>query len=126
MKTFISFDGIKIFVGENAKDNDALTQSAYPNEWWMHASDCPGAHVVISYEGDVLPKETKTDAAALAAHYSKARGKGGLTRVDLCRVRDVYGDGAKTYGRVLLDGHVMQLSMFMNKEKNRLERLFLK
>lgn len=121
MKTFISHDGIKIFVGENAKDNDVLTESAYPNEWWMHVSGHPGSHVVISHEGDLLPKETKTDAAALAAHFSKARGQK-MTKVDLCRVRET--TKGKVTGQVYLDGNVMQLTMFMNKEKPRLERLF--
>ena len=123
MKTFTSYDGITIRVGENAKDNDALTESAYPNEWWMHVSGHPGSHVVIEYEGDVVPKETKSDAASLAVHYSKMRGSGQkMTKVDMCRIRDIgYG---RMHGQVYLDGDVVQLTMFMNKEKNRLERLF--
>ena len=125
MKTFTSHDAIKIYVGENAKENDELTESAYPNEWWMHVSGHPGSHVVIGYEGDVIPKETKRDAAALAVHYSKVRGSSQkMTKVDLCRVRDL-GHGRAT-GQVYVDGDVMQLTMFMNKEKNRLERLFTK
>ena len=123
MKTFFSTDGIKIFVGENAKDNDTLTESAYPKEWWMHVSGHPGSHVVIAYEGDLVPKETKTDAAALAVHYSKARGEKKV-KVDLCRVEDVAN--GKAYGQVYLDGDVVQLTMFPNKEKNRLEKLFTK
>lgn len=123
MKTFISTDGIQIFVGENAKDNDALTESAYPDEWWMHVAGHPGSHVVIAHEGDVLPKETKTDAAALAVYFSKGRGEK-VTKVDLCRVRDT--NKGKVAGQVYLDGDIVQLTMFINKEKTRLERLFSK
>ena len=36
MKTYTSVDGIKILVGENAKENDNLTMASYPNEWWMY------------------------------------------------------------------------------------------
>ena len=31
MKTYTSVDGIKILVGENAKENDNLTTASYPN-----------------------------------------------------------------------------------------------
>jgi predicted ribosome quality control (RQC) complex YloA/Tae2 family protein len=123
MKTFVSHDDIKIFVGENAKDNDTLTESSYGKEWWMHVSGHPGSHVVIAHESDVIPKETKTDAAALAVHYSKARGEQKV-KVDLCRVEDVAN--GKATGQVYLDGPVVQLTVFPNKQKNRLERLFQK
>ena len=36
MKTYISYDGIQIKVGENARENDDLTLSSYPREWWVH------------------------------------------------------------------------------------------
>ena len=39
MRTFTSFDGITIKVGEDAKDNDILTESSYPKEWWLHVAD---------------------------------------------------------------------------------------
>jgi predicted ribosome quality control (RQC) complex YloA/Tae2 family protein len=69
----------------------------------------------------VVPKETKTDAAALAVHYSKARGEK-MVKVGLCRVEDVAN--GKATGQVYLDGDVIHLTMFPNKEKNRLEKLF--
>jgi predicted ribosome quality control (RQC) complex YloA/Tae2 family protein len=124
MKTFLSTDGIKIHVGENAKDNDRLTESSYPEEWWLHVAGAPGSHVVVAFEGDVLPKETKRDAAVLAAHYSKAPTSAKMTVVDLCRVKDV-GMG-KAHGQVYLDGEILQLHIFMRREKERLERLLKK
>lgn len=121
MKKFLSTDGIKIFVGENAKENDTMTETANLKEWWMHVTGHPGAHVIIAYEGDVVPKETKSDAAILAVHYSKARSEKKV-KVDMCRVGDV-GSG-KLHGQVYIDGDVLQLTMFPHKEKNRLEKLF--
>ena len=47
MYTYKSLDGIQIKVGQNAKENDDLTFSSYPNEWWMHIDGGPGSHVVI-------------------------------------------------------------------------------
>ena len=66
MKTFTSMDGVNIHVGENAKDNDRLTESSHGREWWMHVAGHPGSHVVIACEDDVVPRETKRDAAVLA------------------------------------------------------------
>ena len=121
MKTFTSVDGVKIYVGENAKDNDRLTESSYPKEWWMHVSGHPGSHVVIACDEDVVPRETKRDAAVLAVHHSKAPPSK-MIKVDLCRVEDL-GMG-RASGQVYLDGEITQLTIFMGKEKGRIERIF--
>jgi predicted ribosome quality control (RQC) complex YloA/Tae2 family protein len=73
MLEYTSHDGIKIQVGQNAKENDQLTMTSDPKHWWMHVSGCPGAHVVVCHEGDQLPKETKRDAAVLAVYHSKTQ-----------------------------------------------------
>ena len=123
MKTYTSFDGIKIKVGENAKENDDLTLSSYPNEWWLHTDGGPGSHVIICHEENTIPKETKRDAAFLAAHHSKASNSK-MVRVNLVRVDQVIKDERiKNHGQVYLDGEVMQLTVFPNKEKSRLDRL---
>ena len=59
MKTYTSQDGIQIKVGESAKENDDLTLSSYPNEWWLHVDGGAGAHVVVCHEGDTLPAEQR-------------------------------------------------------------------
>jgi len=71
--TFVSADGIQIRVGRAASDNDVLScnpEHRDGQDWWMHAAMCPGSHVVIRSHAD-LPSETITDAAVLAAKYSK-------------------------------------------------------
>jgi predicted ribosome quality control (RQC) complex YloA/Tae2 family protein len=121
MKTYISYDGIQIKVGENAKENDDLTLSSYPREWWMHIDGGPGAHVVICHEENTIPKETKRDAALLAVHHSKSTK---MTRVNLVRVDQVIKDDRiKNHGQVYLGGEVIQLTIFPNKERVRLDRL---
>ena len=123
MKTYKSLDGILIKVGENAKENDDLTFSSYPNEWWMHVDGGPGSHVIICHEENTIPKETKRDAALLAVRHSKAVNSK-MVRVNLVRIDQVIKDERiKNHGQVYLDGEVMQLTVFMNKEKERLERL---
>ena len=123
MKTYISHDGIQIKVGENAKENDNLTLSSYPNEWWLHMDGGPGSHVVICHEKDTIPKETKSDAALLAVYHSKPSSTK-MARVNLVRVNQVIKDDRiKNHGQVYLEGQVMQLTIFPNKEKTRLDRL---
>ena len=122
MKTYTSLDGIQIKVGENAKENDSLTLSSYPNEWWMHASGCPGSHVIICHEGDTVSKETKKDAAVLAIHYSKAP-KTRMSLVDMVRVDQIHKYANSKHGEVHLIGDYMTFTIFMNRERDRLERL---
>jgi predicted ribosome quality control (RQC) complex YloA/Tae2 family protein len=123
MKTYISYDGIQIKVGENARENDDLTLSSYPREWWVHVDGGPGAHVVICHEEDTVPKETKRDAALLAIHHSKS-SSAKMVRVNLVRVDQVIKDDRiKNHGQVYLGGEVMQLTVFPNKERIRLDRL---
>lgn len=123
MKTYTSHDGIQIKVGENAKENDDLTLSSYPNEWWLHMDGGPGSHVVICHEKDTIPKETKRDAALLAVYHSKPSSTK-MVRVNLVRVNQVIKDDRiKNHGQVYLEGQVMQLTISPNKEKTRLDRL---
>lgn len=123
MKTYISYDGIQIKVGENARENDDLTLSSYPGEWWVHVDGGPGAHVVICHEEDTVPKETKRDAALLAIHHSKS-SSAKMVRVNLVRVDQVIKDDRiKNHGQVYLGGEVMQLTVFPNKERIRFDRL---
>ena len=123
MKTYISRDGIQIKVGENVKENDSLTLSSYPREWWMHVDGGPGSHVIICHEENTIPKETKRDAALLAIHHSKS-SSAKVVRVNLVRVDQVIKDERiKNHGQVYLDGEVMQLVVFPNKERARLDRL---
>jgi predicted ribosome quality control (RQC) complex YloA/Tae2 family protein len=122
MLEYTSLDGIKIQVGQNAKENDQLTMTSDPKHWWMHVSGCPGAHVVVCHEGDVVPKETKRDAAVLAVYHSKTPNTK-MSPVDLARVDQISKYQKSNHGLVTLEGEVMQLTIFMNKEKLRLDRL---
>ena len=75
-----------ILVGRNNLQNDELTfKMAKKDELWFHAKDIPGSHVVIT--GNLQPSdEVKTDAAELAAYFSKAR-LSNLVQVDMIEVR---------------------------------------
>ena len=84
---YLASDGKTIIlVGRNNLQNEELTfKIARKEELWFHAKDIPGCHVVIS--GNLNPSdEVKTDAAELAAYYSKGR-LSNLVQVDMIEVK---------------------------------------
>ncbi|WP_304949303.1 Rqc2 family fibronectin-binding protein FbpA [Streptococcus sinensis] len=84
---YLATDGQTIIlVGRNNLQNDELTfKMAKRDELWFHAKDIPGSHVVIT--GNLQPSdEVKTDAAELAAYFSKAR-LSNLVQVDMIETR---------------------------------------
>jgi predicted ribosome quality control (RQC) complex YloA/Tae2 family protein len=74
---YISSDGFHMYVGKNNFQNDELTfKFATGNDWWFHAKQIPGSHVVVKAENaEELPDRTFEEAARLAAYYSKGRGQ---------------------------------------------------
>ena len=69
-------DGYTIWIGRNAKSNDIMTKQADKEDMWLHARGVGGSHVVIRMNRQKAdpPKFIIEKAAALAAHYSKAKG----------------------------------------------------
>lgn len=80
---YLATDGKTIImVGRNNLQNEELTfKMAKKGELWFHAKDIPGSHVIIKDNLDPSD-EVKTDAAELAAYYSKAR-LSNLVQVDM-------------------------------------------
>ena len=82
-RVFLGHDGALIQVGKSAVDNDDLCKKAKSNDFWFHAVNGKGSHVLIPVHSiknkakectDILKKE----AAMLALHFSQmARDKKG-------------------------------------------------
>lgn len=71
---FVSSTGADIYVGKNNRQNDDLTlRFASPNDIWMHTKNIPGSHVIVKGASE-QDTATMTEAALLAAYYSRARG----------------------------------------------------
>lgn len=84
---YLASDGKTIImVGRNNLQNDELTfKMAKKGELWFHTKDIPGSHVLI--KDNLNPSdEVKTDAAELAAYYSKAR-LSNLVQVDMIEAK---------------------------------------
>lgn len=83
----ISSDGVAIYVGRSASQNEHVTFTlAAPDDLWLHARSIPGAHVVI--KAREVPDTTLHQAAMLAAYYSSGRGNNQV-EVDIARRRHV-------------------------------------
>lgn len=74
VRRYRSSDGYEILVGRAAHTNDQLTfRIARPHDWWLHAADYPGSHVVIrNHTRSEIPHRTIIEAAQIAARFSQA------------------------------------------------------
>lgn len=73
---YISSDGFDIYVGKNNFQNDELTfKLASNSDWWFHAKDMAGSHVIVKANGKEIPDRTYEEAASLAAYYSKGQSQ---------------------------------------------------
>ena len=120
-RRFISLDGLPIFVGHNARENEQLTFGfARSHDLWFHARAVPGSHVVLRIDKGVTPpRESMRDAGTLALLYSdlKKSGKGDVIYARRSDVRKVKG---KSPGTVTV---TQDKTLFVDLDQARLRRL---
>ena len=120
-RRFTSSDGLAIYVGRNARENDELTFGlAKSDDLWLHARGTPGSHVVVRLEkGTDPPPETIRDAATLALLYSdlKKSGKGDVIYTRRKWVKKAKGQAP---GAVIV---TQEKSLHVSLEKKRLDAL---
>ena len=82
--------GWQVLAGRTEADNDLLSvHLVAPDDFWFHARDLAGSHVLLRARPDAEPdKDVLKQAAAIAAYHSKGRA-GGLMGVSVVRGRDV-------------------------------------
>lgn len=118
---FKSESGIEIRVGKSSRDNDKLTfHCSNGLDWWLHAQNYPGSHVVIAGLKGLDPDEaTLYDAAELALRYSKAKhsGEGEVCLTQVKGLTRVKG----TPGKVMLSKHRILRLVMDNKRWLRLK-----
>ncbi len=72
--SFTTGDGYKIYVGKNNYQNEELTfKVATGLDWWFHAKNAPGSHVIVKSNEAELPDHIYEIAGSLAAYYSSKR-----------------------------------------------------
>lgn len=68
-------DGMRVLCGKNNVQNEYITHKlAEKHDYWFHAKNTPGSHVLLCTEGKEPTDLDFTTAAEIAAHYSKAEG----------------------------------------------------
>ena len=92
--------GYQLLVGRNNIQNDNLTfKVASKGDLWFHTKDIPGSHVIMLCDGEEPSERDYTEAASVAAKYSKATGD--LVAVDYTRVKNIKKPGGSKPGFVI-------------------------
>lgn len=73
---FVTDDGMTVLCGKNNVQNDHITHRiAEKSDYWFHAKQTAGSHVILVTEGKEPTDLDFTRAAEIAAAYSKAEGQ---------------------------------------------------
>ncbi|NQV42289.1 MAG: DUF814 domain-containing protein [Candidatus Marinimicrobia bacterium] len=102
-KSYASPGGFDILVGRSSQDNDTLTfKVANKNDWWFHARQVRGSHVILR-TGNRPPQHNDIVAAAEhAARNSKAKHSG-VVVVQYCQRKHLSKPKGAHPGAVLVN-----------------------
>ncbi len=95
LSSFTAPDGTHVLVGRSAAQNRQALETGAPHDWWFHAREIPGGHVVARTGGREPSEETLRLAAETAAYHSAAREDTSVEIVytPLRNVRKIKGAG---------------------------------
>jgi predicted ribosome quality control (RQC) complex YloA/Tae2 family protein len=100
-RVYLTSQGLSLLVGRGARENQQLTfTTARPDDWWLHARDVPGAHVVVRDPEGRAGEADRREAAEVAAFFSGHRAEAQVD-VHVTRRRNVRPGGAPGRVRVL-------------------------
>ncbi|MBQ6555643.1 MAG: NFACT family protein, partial [Firmicutes bacterium] len=117
---FVSSDGFDIYVGKNNTQNDELTlKTAHSTDIWFHTKNIPGSHVIIISRGMDVPDTTLTEAATLAAYYSKAQ-ESSMVPVDYTPRKNVHKPNGAKPGFVI---YTTNKTAYITPSKDAVERI---
>ncbi|EPH95455.1 fibronectin-binding protein A [Enterococcus faecalis 13-SD-W-01] len=112
---YVAADGTILLVGRNNLQNDQLTlKTAKKSDYWLHAKNIPGSHVII--KSDDPSDETITQAAELAAYFSKYR-QSAQVPVDIVQVRHIRKPNGAKPGFVIYEN---QKTVYVTPEEERI------
>lgn len=130
---FISSDGYDMYVGKNNFQNDELTfKFATGNDWWFHAKQMPGSHVIVKCNNEEPPIRTFEEAASLAAYFSKGKSSDKL-EIDYTQKKNVKKPNGSKPGFVVYytnysmvaSSHIEDIQCVNEDDKVFLERSYL-
>ncbi|MCV3763536.1 NFACT RNA binding domain-containing protein [Companilactobacillus farciminis] len=101
-ENFQTTNGIEITVGKNNLENDQLTMKlSQKNHYWFHVKNVPGSHVILKTSDP--DEESITQAATIAAYYSKARDSSKVP-VDYVQIKHIRKPNGAKPGFVIFEG----------------------
>ena len=117
---FRSTDGFRILVGRNNRENDLLTlKQARKSDLWFHTKNIPGSHVVLFLDGKKATRQAVSEAAMLAACFSRGRDSSNVA-VDFTEIRHVSKPQGSKPGMVI---YVDNKTVFAVPDKEAAENL---
>ncbi len=97
---FKTSGGYRVLCGKNNHQNDYLTtRMAGKLDYWFHVKNQPGSHCVMFTDGEEPSERDFTEAAMIAAHYSKV-SEGVNVPVDYTLIRNIRKPGGSKPGFV--------------------------
>ncbi len=86
---FLTSGGYTVYCGKNNLQNEYVTfRLAEKTDWWFHAKGTQGSHVLLASRGEEPDVKDFTEAAMIAAYYSRA-GEGASVEVDYMKAGNV-------------------------------------
>ena len=120
----VSSDGYSIFIGKNNHQNDHLTlKVARDRDMWFHVKEMAGSHVIVQNpRGSEIPARTITEAAILAAYFSKGQ-QSSRVPVDYTEKRYVRKPKGAKPGMVVYEKH---RTIYVTPEKDLVHQLLIR
>ena len=86
---YLTENNIELVIGKNNLQNDYVTHKlAKRYEWWFHAKEMPGSHVIVRSSADKLEETEIRAAANLAAYFSKGRDSSSVA-IDYTQIKNL-------------------------------------
>jgi len=116
-------DGTPVLIGKNNRQNDLVTfKHAQTDDIWLHTKNIPGSHVILQTGSRTPSPEALTEAAKLAAFFSKSRTSSNVP-VDYTRRRYVKKPSGAKPGFVIYDH---QTTLFVTPDETMVQTLLKK
>ncbi len=117
---FVSTGGRRIVCGKNNHQNDYVTTKlASKTDYWFHVRNIPGSHCILFCDGDEPSERDFTEAATIAAYYSKANG-GENIPVDYTLIKNVHKPSGAKPGFVT---YSTNFTAYVTPDESTVERL---
>ena len=117
---FVTTNGYRVLCGKNNYQNEYITHTvAEKHDYWFHAKNVAGSHVILITNGEEPPEQDFTDACEIAAFYSKAKD-GQLVPVDYLLAKGVKKVAGAKPGFVIYHSN---WSAYVTPDEKRIEKM---